>query len=144
MKLKVSLNEKSINDAILRLEQAKMNLDTSLSAVTGYIAVAVMNEAIEKAPVCSGDLKDNLETNLAQIAVREGPDHVFTTEAVADVEAHTRAGRWRIRHRKALWYGEHYAAKVNADYDEISIGFMTSGVEEAKAAIPAFLQAVQL
>ena len=142
MKLQVSLTEDSIDAAIERLEQAKDNLRNSLEPMTRILGQTIMATAEQYVHVQSGDLKENLMENLMDLEVEESPEFVFTTYAIADVEAHTRKGWWREHHRKAMWMGEHYAAKENARGDRHA--FMDKGVQEAEAALPSFIQAVEL
>ncbi|MBO7673619.1 MAG: hypothetical protein J6S63_01260 [Atopobiaceae bacterium] len=145
MKIELSLSEKSIDDAIDRIEQAKANLRYSTEQMVTMFGQIIMLGADAYAHEITGDLKGNIQENMAAMETIESPEFVFTTEAVVDVEAHTRDGRWRTRHRKSTWMGQHYARTENdREGDGRSHDYMSKAVREAKEAYPSMAQAVNL
>ena len=146
MNIEINLfDEASIDEAVKRLDLAIANMDGSCEQMAGLLAQTANIHVMAHAPEASGDLKRNLEENFGPVYAEE--PHRFVWEWTADVEAGTRRGYWRERHRKSLWQGEHYAADVEFGNERKNVpayNLFGGAAEEIRSALPVFIQAVRL
>lgn len=143
MKVNVTLSASSFNAAAERIKQAKDNLNASSNKMARLMAESVYSLAIGSAPVCTGDLKRNLQQNASAISRVSGtPEHEYRYAVIADVAATTPGCRYRPKAKPEKWKGEHYAR--TAEEKSGRPFYMANAVADVRNDIPGFVAMVTL